>query len=208
MAPELIHYDHLVACHECDAIHEIVSLNHGQKARCTRCNALLYKEIRNSLDKTLGFAITGFVLFIIANSFPLMNFRVQGRSQDNTLLSGAIEFFQVGFWELGILVFLVSILMPLLYLSSVLYVLIPIKFGYHAPGMTGVFKLADQLRPWAMAEVFMLGALVAIVKLSDFATVTPGTALYALTALIIVLAAVGASFDARIVWRRIEIKAP
>ena len=201
-----IHFDHLIASHECDAVHKIISLNPGQKATCTRCNALLYKEVRNSLDKKLGLAITGLILFIIANSFPLMSFKLQGRSQDNTLISGAIEFFQVGFWELGILVFIVSILMPVVYLTSVLYVLLPLKFNHHAPGMSAVFKLVDQLRPWAMAEVFMLGVLVAIVKLSDFATVSPGTALYALTALIIVVAAVSASLDSRIVWHRLEIE--
>jgi len=59
-------------------------------------------------------------------------------------------------------------------------------------------------RTWSMIEVMMLGVLVALIKIADYATVIPGVALFVLGALIFVLAGMQASFDPREVWERIE----
>jgi paraquat-inducible protein A len=55
-----------------------------------------------------------------------------------------------------------------------------------------------------MIEVMMLGVLIALVKIADYATVIPGVALFVLGALVFVLAAMQSSFDAREVWEKIE----
>ena len=57
---------------------------------------------------------------------------------------------------------------------------------------------------WSMIEVMMLGVLVALVKITDYARVIPGTALFLLGALVVVLAAMQVSFEPREVWERIE----
>ena len=55
-----------------------------------------------------------------------------------------------------------------------------------------------------MIEVMMLGVLIALVKIADYATVIPGVALFVLGALVFVLAAMQSCFDAREVWEKIE----
>ena len=50
----------------------------------------------------------------------------------------------------------------------------------------------------------MLGVLVALVKIADYATVIPGLALFMLGALIFILAGMQAAFDSREVWERIR----
>jgi paraquat-inducible protein A len=199
-----IHAD-LIACHECDLLHQIVALDSGSQANCIRCGAKLYKEIRNSLDRTLSLTVTGLILFLLANFYPLLTFEMQGRSQQNNLISGVLEFFSSGFWGLGILVFLVSIIFPLIYLLGMAYVLVPLRMEHKPWKMISVFKVVDYLRPWAMIEVYMLGIIVAIVKLSDFATITPGIALFSFAGLFVVIAAANASLDPRIVWRSVDI---
>ena len=77
--------------------------------------------------------------------------------------------------------------------------------GYKSWKMISVFKVVDYLRPWAMIEVYMLGIIVAIVKLSDFATITPGVALFAFASLFLAIAAANASLDPRIVWQSIDV---
>jgi len=57
---------------------------------------------------------------------------------------------------------------------------------------------------WSMIEVMMLGVLVALIKSADYAKVIPGLALFALGALVFVLAAMQASFGPREVWDRVE----
>lgn len=194
----------IIACHECDLIHTIVSLGHGETAKCTRCGAVLYRQKRDSLDRSLNFTVTGLILFALSNAFPFMMIEIEGRRQSNTLISGAVEFWQSGFEGLAVLVFLMSILLPLLTLLGMLYILLPIKLGRRPWRLTSIFRYIETLRPWAMMEVYILGVLVALVKLADFATVIPGLSLYTFAALIIVTAAASAAFDPRIVWEKLS----
>jgi paraquat-inducible protein A len=67
-----------------------------------------------------------------------------------------------------------------------------------------VFRAVETLSPWSMTEVYMLGILVALVKLADLATIVPGIALYSFVALIISMAAADAALEPEQVWERLE----
>jgi paraquat-inducible protein A len=186
-------------------LHKIRPAPKGGAARCTRCGAVLYRDIPDTIDRTLMLTIAGAILFIIANVYPFMTFKLSGREQSSTLFEGAWELKSAGFWELGLLVFLCSIAAPALRIGGMLYVLIPFKMGFRPPKFEAVFRWVETLIPWAMMEVYMLGILVAIVKLADFATVVLGTALYSFVALIVVTAWSGAILDPRAVWDHVRI---
>jgi paraquat-inducible protein A len=194
----------LIACHECDLLHRIKPVDEVHTAKCTRCGATLYQERKNSVDRTLALAFTGLVLFVISNVFPFMSFELEGRSQDNTLISGVAEMYHADLWGLSIIVLMMSIIFPLAKLVGILYVLIPLKMNKRPWMLAKSFRMLDVLHPWGMTEVYMLGVFVAYVKLSDLATVTPGIALYSFGALLIVSAAATASLDPRIVWEKVE----
>ena len=196
----------LIACHDCDLLYHKRPLQAGEKARCGRCGALLYQHKRNSLNRTLTLTMAGLVMFVLANVYPLLAFKMQGRVEVNELFSGVKELYVQGFWELAVVVFCVSILAPLLKMLSLLCVLLPLKFNRQPWKLATVFRLVEVLGPWAMTEVYMLGVFVAIVKLSDIATIVPGTALYAFAALIVLMAAADAALDPDIIWDRLEIK--
>jgi paraquat-inducible protein A len=198
--------DSLVACHDCDLLYSLVPLSDGASAKCLRCGAALYREKSNSLDRTLAFTITGLVLFVFANAYPLMTFKLEGRSQANRLISGVFDLFAQGMWELASLVFLTSILAPLFYLLGLLYVLLPLRLDRQPWMLAWVFRVVQKLRSWAMLEVYTLGILVAFVKLADFGTVEPGIALYSFFLLIFALYAADLSLDPRAVWSRVEAK--
>jgi paraquat-inducible protein A len=193
-----------IACHECDLIHKVVPLGYGQSAKCTRCGAVLYRQKRDSLDRSLNFTVTGLILFALSNAFPFMTIEIEGRRQSNTLISGALEFWRSGFEGLAVIVLLMSVLLPLFTLLGMLYILLPLKLGRRPWRLRSIFRYLEVLRPWAMMEVYMLGVLVALVKLADFATVIPGLSLYAFAALIIVTAAASAALDPRIVWAKLS----
>jgi paraquat-inducible protein A len=55
-----------------------------------------------------------------------------------------------------------------------------------------------------MVEVFMLGILVSLAKLTHIAHVVPGIALWSFSALMLLLAAAAASFEAQDLWARVE----
>jgi paraquat-inducible protein A len=196
--------DPLIACHECDLLQQSRALPMGGTARCARCGAVLYRRKRNSLDRVLALTIAGLILFTVANVYPFLTFRLEAQKQETTLVTGIIELYNQGMWIVAGVVLLTSILMPLLELTGTLYVLLPLKFNRRPWSLPLFFRMVRIFKPWGMMEVFMLGILVAFVKLSKMASIIPGMALYAFMLLIFVLAASAASLDPHIVWDRLE----
>lgn len=192
----------IIACHECDLLHQRQPLPPGGTAKCVRCGAVLYRSKPNSLDRVLALTAAGLVLFVVANLYPFLTFRLEAQKQETTLITGIVELYNQGMWIVAGVVLLTSIVMPLLELIGMLYVLLPLKFNMRPWKLPVFFRMVRSFKPWGMMEVFMVGILVAFVKLSKMATIIPGIALYAFMALIFVLAASAAALDPHIVWDR------
>jgi paraquat-inducible protein A len=195
---------HLIACHECDLLHRLHPLAYGERAKCSRCGALLYAKKRDSFEHTIVFAVTSLLLFILANVFPFMTFELHGRVQTSHLSTGVWEFFERGMWELGLLVLAASILFPGLKILGMLYVLVPLEMNRRPWKAPQVFRVVAQCQTWAMMDVYLLGVIVAVIKLADLATLVPGVAIYAFGALILTLAAADSALDPHAVWEKME----
>jgi paraquat-inducible protein A len=193
----------IMACHDCGLLHHVRPLGAGGAARCTRCGAVLYRRKRDSIDRALTLTLAALILFVVANSFPFLTFKLEGRSTTSTLMTGVIQLYEDGMWPLALLVFGATILVPLAKLLATTYVLLPLRFGRRVPGLASVFRATETMHPWAMMEVFLLGVIVAYVKLSDLATLELGVALFAFIALILVMIAADVALDPREVWDRL-----
>jgi paraquat-inducible protein A len=192
----------VVACHECGLLQRMRPLAAGARACCPRCGATLYRERRDSLHRVLMLTIAALILFVLAHVFPFMTFKLEGREQLSTLLSGVIGLFRGGMWPLALLVLGAASLFPLLKLLGNLVVLLPLYFGRTPRFVARVFRWIEVIHPWAMMEVYLLGVIVAYVKLIDLARLELGIAVYAFVALIVVMIAADAALDPRQVWRR------
>lgn len=195
---------HLTACHDCDLLFPLPHLRQGERATCPRCGAVLFEHKGHSLDYTLALTLTSLILFVVANFNTLLVMKIGGRAQGEAIVSGVGELYRQGFWEIAALVGMVSILAPLAKILCLLYVLLPLRLGFCLPYSLPVFRTLEALHPWAMTEVYMLGILVALVKLADLATIELGVALYAFAALILCMAATDASLDEHDIWERLE----
>ena len=193
----------MIACHQCDLLHRVRPLTHGGVAQCMRCGAVLYRRKKDSLNRTLSLAIAGIILFVVANTYPFLAIKSEGLMQETTLLAGVKELYVQNMWELAALVLITTFLMPFIQLSGMIYVLLPLKFNRLPWRLPFIFRFLQNIQPWGMMEVFMLGILVAIVKLAKMASIIPGIALYSFAALILVLAGAMASLDPDIVWDRL-----
>ncbi len=196
--------DTLIACHDCDLIHRVRPIPDGAVAKCLRCGAILYRQKRDSLDRTLALTFAGLILYVVANTFPFLAFDMQGQVTQTTLITGVVDLWQQGMPGLAILVLLTSIIAPGLQLFGLLYVLVPLRLDRVPRRLPQVFRFVHDLQPWGMMEVFLLGILVSVVKLAGMATIVPGLAIWSFGVLIVVLAAAAASLDPREVWKRVE----
>jgi len=190
----------LIECHDCGLFLRAKPLPVRGVAKCPRCSAALYRRTDRGIDHAIALSIAGVFLFAIANVFPFMTFKLDGREQVSTLITGVWEFLGQGLWPLAVLVLACTIVIPLAGILGTLAVLIPVRYGLRVRGLGHLFRIVEIMRPWAMMEVFMLGVLVAYVKLTDLATLEIGPALVAFTALIFVLAAAESSIEPREVW--------
>ncbi len=192
-----------IACHQCDLVHRIPPLPERATARCIRCSAVLVRTKPNSIDRTLALLLSGLILFSVACSFPFLGLRSGGAMQETALVSGVITLYDQGMTWLSMLVLMTCIMIPLAQMLGLLYVLAPLKFKRTAPFAGRVFRWSRSLQPWGMMEVFMLGILIALVKLGELATIIPGTALVAFSLLIFVLAAMLSVLEPHQVWEKL-----
>jgi paraquat-inducible protein A len=194
----------LIVCPHCDLLQRLPVLAPGASARCPRCNKELWRRREDSLNRTLALTLAAAVLYIIANSVPMLGLTIVGRAASTTVIGGVQTLWQDGQEIVAVLVFFTVILAPALQIGLMLAIVLG-AMRPSAPRWVGtLLRHHPTTGTWSMIEVMMLGVLVALVKIADYATVIPGVALFVLGGLVFVLAAMQSSFDAREVWEKIE----
>jgi paraquat-inducible protein A len=179
----------VIVCHACDLAHRLDSLAASARVRCVRCRAELYRTNDRSPDTAIALAATALALFILANVYPLVAMTVNGTTQMTTLIGAAQAYYEQGYGALAVLVALTAVIVPLIQILTLLYVLVPLRLGRIVRGQNLMFRMLAALRPWGLTEVFMLGAVVALVKLSAQAEVSPRVSLLAYGLLMLSIAA-------------------
>jgi paraquat-inducible protein A len=194
----------LIACPDCDLLQRIPPLHPGGKARCPRCGKVVAVHRPDSLGRTLALTLAAAIAFIVANVMPLMSLSAVGRTASTTIIGGAHEMWVQGERITGLLVGFCVVVAPAVQIGFMLAVLLAAK-RFPAPSWAGtLLRWAEMHEPWAMVEVMMLGILVALVKIAELAAVTPGIGMFAVGALIFLLAAMMVTFDPEEVWERVR----
>ncbi|MCG8633415.1 MAG: paraquat-inducible protein A [Desulfobacterales bacterium] len=195
-----------VVCHDCARILFTPEMKPGTTAHCDRCNAKLLRHEADTLGKTLALALTCFILFIIANAWPFLIMRIEGIEQKTNMVTGILELFGQGMPVLAILVLLTALVFPLVQISGMIYLILPMKLGVIPWKAAAVYRTMRRLKPWGMMEVYMVGILISMVKLLKMATIVPGPAALAFMALICLLTAATAGLNPGHIWRRLPPK--
>ena len=194
----------MVACRYCDLLQTEVDLGQRCDAHCVRCNGVLYRGGRIQLDTLIALASAGALLFLVSNLFPIAELGTQGINRSTTLIGSSLALYDQGRWLVAALVLVTTVLFPGLQLAGLLYALVPLRMGRVPRGISWVFRMLVGLNPWSMMEVFLLGALVTLIKLADVATVLPGLALWTFGGMIVLEALVSCFFSARDFWGWVE----
>lgn len=193
----------VMACPNCDLLAGVAG-EPGSTSLCPRCGAVLYRRKRNCIDRPLAFSFCGLVLFAVALTNPFLAMKSGGFVQETTLLTGIIELWKQHLYGLGGLVLLTCVGIPLLQLVGLIYILVPMKMNRRAPWSVPIFRIIHHLQAWAMMEVFLIGILVALVKLAKMASIIPGVAVMALGLLTFVITAAMTTLDPPLIWERLD----
>jgi paraquat-inducible protein A len=194
----------LIACPDCDLLQRLPELAPGASARCPRCDRELWRRREDSLNRTLALTLAAAVLYLMANAVPMLGLSAVGRQASTTVLGGVQQLWDDGQQVVAVLVLFAAVVAPALQIGFLLMIVLGVQ-RVHPPRWVGtLLRHHPTTRIWSMIEVMLLGVLVALIKIADYATVVPGVALFALGGLVFLLAAMQASFDPREVWNRVE----
>lgn len=191
------------ACPECDLLLSTALPAIGEKAHCPRCGCLLQRPRKQSIERTFALSIAGLILIFPANLMPLIGIKMLGSTKDGTLWSGVVALFEEHMWGVAVLVFLSSILFPLLNIILSLLVSAHLYFKKPNKHLAHWMRWLQHMDEWAMLEVYMLGIIVACVKLASSSELKFGFGLYAFVALLIVAGMLASSLDKVLFWRQI-----
>lgn len=191
------------ACPECDLLLNSAHPKIGDKVHCPRCGLLLSHPRKRSVERTFALSMAGFILFFPANLLPMVGITILGNANTGILLSGVVALFNDGMVAIAILIFLASILFPLVHISLSLLISGHLYFNRPNRYLAMWMRWMQHLDEWAMLEVYMLAIIVACTKLMALAQLKFGWGLYAFIALLIITAMLTSNLDKELFWQRI-----
>ncbi|MBY8974778.1 paraquat-inducible protein A [Rhodobacteraceae bacterium NNCM2] len=194
----------LTACPFCDALSRTRYPAPGERIRCPNCNEVLRTGKRTAIDSLLALNLTVPVLMIVGLSAPFLALSGGGAHSSASVIDAARAIATSDTWPLALVVGAMIIALPLLRATALLYVLIPIRLGRPAARhAAAAFRFAIELRPWAMAEIFVIGVAVALVKISGLASVSLGPGFWSFVLLAVVVLMEDMQLCERSIWDRI-----
>lgn len=194
----------IIACYECDLLQREIALLPGRVARCVRCGGKLYRVENRSIDHTLALTVAAAIVFILATMFPIIGLQIQSTRNDTSLVKAVYALWNQSMWPVAGLVFLTTFLAPAVVLAIMIHILLALKRGRIPAGFALVMRVLQIFSPWGMVEVFIIGVMVALVKLTHYGTLIPGIALWSMGVLTLLMTATASSFNVHDVWNRVH----
>ncbi|AZN35316.1 paraquat-inducible protein A [Iodobacter ciconiae] len=171
---------HEFRCAQCDLLQKMDAIYAGQGASCARCGHHLCSVPLNPFDTPLAYALATLILLVLSCAFPLLNLRIAGVESQMTFLSSAKSLVDADFGIVANVLLSCVLLIPALFLCAVIYLAVALKWSLHWPGLRSVLRLAIRLEPWMMADVFVIGILVSLIKLAMLAQISFGLSFWAM----------------------------
>lgn len=151
--------------------------------------------------RAVALVVSGAILYLPANIFPVMTMTVTGERDDLTVWGGVMELYHVGLWPAAIVVFLASMCVPIFKLVSMAWLLCMDGKPREQVRRTRLFRVLETIGTWSMVDLFLLSVLVAVGQLGSLASVEakPGATFFAAVLVCTLFATF--NYDMRLIWR-------
>jgi paraquat-inducible protein A len=186
----------------CLACHATVHATQAAHLRCPRCRARLHERKPHSLALTTALVIAAAVLYVPANVLPVMITREFLEDEPDTILSGVLVLLQSGSWPIAVLVFVASIVVPLLKILALAVLLY--SAWRPSPGRrqqrSQLFRMVEFIGRWSMLDVYAISLLATLVQIQSFASIIVGWGAWAFGAVVVLTLFAARTFDERLLW--------
>src|SRR6266850_2064033 len=198
-APPRAHQIGLIGCHACALVCEDTS---DAQAICPRCGSPLHRRKPNSLARAWALLLAGLIFYIPANVVPVMRTRMPGGGDDSTILSGVVEFWRAGAWDIALLIFIASVAVPCTKFAvlGLLLVTARRRSRWARPERARLYRMIELIGYWSMLDVLVVAVVCALVQFKALSSVEPrmGILFFGVVVILTMLAAM--SFDPRLIW--------
>jgi len=195
----------IISCAECDLLLDLsgeVAPSHT--LYCPRCKHKLLESRPQALDHTIALCSTALIVLCIANSFPFLTLEAQGQSSTISLIDSAYALFAQGYPVLSVLIVCFIVVLPMIYLCLLLMITVPIKLGINRRPPIVLGLLVQRLLPWSMAEVFLIGVLVALIKIVALAGIVIGLSFWAYILFTVLFLQIACTVDSHQLWSWVD----
>jgi paraquat-inducible protein A len=201
-----------IRCHACGNVDAREKTPRGQPGqngrkgqcaqRCSRCGATLRQRNPDSVMRTWALLIAAALLYIPANLLPVLHTTSLFGDEDDTIMSGVVYFWTSGDWSLAVIVFVASILVPMLKLSvlSLLTFTAQRRSTWRPLERTKLFRIVERIGRWSMLDVFVITLTVGLVRFKSLAVITAGWGALAFAAVVVLTMIASMQFDPRLIW--------
>ena len=192
-------------CHVCSLIVSVPEEEPTEGLSCPRCRSALHRRKPNSLIRTWAYLIAAVICYVPANLYPVMAVTSFGRTQTDTILSGVLYLAMHGTWPLAIIVFVASVVVPVLKILALAGLAISVQraSGWRPRDRARLYRLVEAVGRWSMVDVYVVTILVALVHLGSLANVEAQLGAFFFGAVVVLTMFAAASFDPRMIWDRI-----
>ncbi|HZX17537.1 MAG TPA: paraquat-inducible protein A [Pseudomonas sp.] len=194
----------LIACHECDLLLRKPQVAFGERVECPRCGYELYTHRAQVVRRSMALVIAALLLYVPANFLPIMQLNLLGQATEDTVWTGVLGLYNSGMQSVAVVVFLCSMAVPLLKLLCQFAVLLSIRLDIGRSYGLLLYRIYHHMREWGMLEVYLMGILVAIVKLIDLADLSIGLGLLCFIALLLVQVWLEVTMSPHQIWEALS----
>lgn len=194
------------ACTDCGSL--CSTFGSIPRPECQRCSNVLHVRKPHSLTRTWAFLIAAIVLYIPAVSLPVMVTQTLFRTQSDTILSGVVFLWTSGSWSLAAIVFIASIVVPMLKIFSLAFLAgsVQLRSTLIPKQRTHIYRLLERIGRWSMLDIYVITILAALVQFGSIATINAGPGAIAFGAVVVLTMLATLSFDPRLIWDAVETK--
>ncbi|MEM8850865.1 MAG: paraquat-inducible protein A [Pseudomonadota bacterium] len=197
--------ENLVCCPVCDALHEVGTVAEGQRLRCVRCGTIIAVGQSEAITRIVVLAVTALILMSIVVFYPFLTLRNGVFASRASVFETVMSFSEGVMAPLSFAVAAFVIILPVARLATLIWALGPLAINRAPlPGATFALRWAEILRPWAMAEIFMVGVAVALVKLADLATLQMGPAFWSFGAIVVITTLKDTQMSKHSIWKTLD----
>lgn len=199
----------MIGCHACGKVNAC-NAQHATATpppRCSRCGAPLHRRNPDSITRTWALLIAAALLYIPANLLPVLHTTSLFGDEDDTIMSGVVYFWVSGDWPLAVIVFVASILVPMLKLSvlALLAFTAQRRSRWRPHERAGLYRIVERIGRWSMLDVFVVTLTVALVRFKSLAVITAGWGALAFAAVVVLTMIASMQFDPRLIWDDVDI---